>query len=159
MGRTQGKNMHRRIDEADLEEYLAGTASASLKAEVEAHLASNAAARAEVDEMLRMQALFAELRAPEASVQPSPGFYARVSGRIEDEMPAPSVWSMLFEPVWTRRVAFAALTLFAALGTALITRESEYANGPTPEMIMALDNEVSPLDARDRVFLTLVSYE
>ena len=151
--------MQSRIDEAALEEYVSGTASEKLKAEVEAHLAANPAARAEVDEMRRMTALFAELRAPETAAQPSPGFYARVSMSIDRQQPAPSMWSMLFEPVWTRRIAFAALMLFAGLGTMLVTRDSEFANGPTPEMIMALDHESSPIDARDRVLLTLVSFE
>jgi len=151
--------MHSRIDEAALEEYLAGTASETLKEEVEAYLSHNPAVRAEIDEMRLTQTLFADLRAPEESVQPSPSFYARVAGQIERQQPEPSIWSMLFEPVWTRRIAFAALMLFATLGTVLVTRDSEYANGPTPEMIMALDNEASPHDARDRVFLTLVSYE
>ena len=111
--------------------------------------------------MKEMSALFASLRSPDPP-QPSPGFYARVASHIEKQQPE-SFWAAILEPAFGRRVALACLLVLATLGTVLMTRETEYATGPSPEMILAVERdapvESTPLVDRDQMLFTLASHQ
>lgn len=60
-----------------------------------------------------------------------------------------------------RRVAFASLLTLAIVGSYLITRETEFPGGPSPEAVMAQQNSPSfdSAPARDNMLVTLTAYE
>ena len=97
-----------------LEEYLAGSASAEVKAEVESRLGPDANALESLSAGIRT------LRAPETP-ELTPGFYARVLERIEARRG--SAWYAVFESVFARRMAFASFALVVLLGGLLLSRE------------------------------------
>jgi hypothetical protein len=72
--------------------------------------------------MREQAALLRELRAPETSLEPRPGFYARVLERIEAEGPG-SIWSLFFDSTFGRRLALASLALAALLVATLVSSE------------------------------------
>jgi predicted anti-sigma-YlaC factor YlaD len=147
--------MHSVIEDG-LEDFLAGTGGRESD-RVKAHLKECSQCRVEVEAMKDMSALFTTLRSPEPPV-PSPNFYARVVNRIEKEQPV-SFWSGFFEPVFGRRLALASLLVLATLGTVLVSRETEeYATGPSPEMIMAVERDAPVSMDRDQMLYTLVSH-
>jgi len=154
--------MHQVIQDG-LEDFLAGTASSADRARIESHLKECAECRQEVGTMREMSELFASLRSPEPPV-PAPGFYARVSNLIEQQQPQSS-WASFLEPVFGKRLALASLLMLAMLGTVLISRETdEYAVGPSPEMILAVERDASTMDAgpamdRDQMLFTLASHK
>ncbi len=48
----------------------------------------------------------------------------------------------------------------ATLGTVLMSRETEYAAGPSPEMILAVERAApAPLMDRDQLLFTLASHK
>ena len=60
--------------------------------------------------------------------------------------------------------ALASLLVLATLGTLLMSRETEYAVGPSPEMILAVERDAPTLDAtplmdRDQMLYTLASHK
>ena len=136
-----------------LEEHLSGSPSPR---EFTAHLESCEECRTEVREMQELSGALGFLRISD-HVAPAPGFYARVSQRVEAERPR-SLWSLFrLDPSFGKRVAFASLMTLAVLGSFLITRESEYSAGPArPEWIMA---QQPPSDNPDMMLATLASYE
>ena len=136
-----------------LEEYLSGSPSPR---EFTAHLESCEDCRTEVREMQELSGALGSLRIQE-QIAPPPGFYARVSQRLEAERPR-SLWSLFrLDPSLGKRVAFASLMTLAILGSFLITRETEYSAGPArPEVIMA---QQAPGDNPDMMLATLASYE
>jgi anti-sigma factor RsiW len=142
-----------------LEDYLAGTASEGDRLLVEAHLAECAECRAEVEEMREMSRLFGSLRSPDPPI-PTPGFYARVAERIERQQTS-SFWASFLEPAFGRRLAFASLMTLVMLGTLLLSSTTdEYADGPSPEMILAVEQDTpfaAPVD-RDQMLFTLASH-
>jgi len=153
--------MHQIIQDG-LEDYLAGAASSSAGARIDAHLRECKECREEVALMRETSDLFASLRSPEPPA-PAPGFYARVSNLIEKQQPQ-SVWTIFLEPIFGRRLALASLLLLAMLGTVLVSRETEeYAVGPSPEMILAVETdapmvESGPAMDRDQMLFTLASH-
>ncbi|MCU1275550.1 MAG: putative transrane anti-sigma factor [Bryobacterales bacterium] len=136
-----------------LEEHLSGSPSPR---EFTAHLESCEECRTEVREMQELSGALGFLRIRD-QVAPPPGFYARVSQRLEAERPR-SLWSLFrLDPSFGKRVAFASLMTLAILGSFLITRESQYSAGPArPELIMA---QQPPSDNPDMMLATLASYE
>jgi anti-sigma factor RsiW len=136
-----------------LEEHLSGSLSPR---EFTAHLESCEECRTEVHEMQELSGALGTLRIRE-QIAPPPGFYARVSQRLEAERPR-SLWSLFrLDPSFGKRIAFASLMTLAILGSFLITRETEYSAGPArPETIMA---QQSPSDNPDMMLATLASYE
>jgi len=155
--------MHQTIQDG-LEDFLAGTAGQSERARIESHLRECAQCREEVALMREMSGLFASLRSPDPPA-PSPGFYARVTRFIEQEQPQ-SFWDAFLEPVFGKRLAFASLLVLATLGTVLMYRETEeYAGGPSPEMILAVERDAPAMQAarplldRDQMLFTLASHK
>jgi anti-sigma factor RsiW len=145
----------------NLEEYLAGTLEPADRREIEAHLNACENCREEIDQMQEVSQLFVSLR-PEEEWQPSPGFYAGVVGRVGEQAVRPSFASLFsLNFVFGRRLVFASLVILAVLGSYLVTRESEYTSGPSPETIMAEQN--SPTfdsgPAHDNMLVTMTAYE
>ncbi len=140
-----------------LEDFLAGVSNREERGRIEAHLNECVACRSEVEAMREMSSLFSTLRSPEPFV-PAPGFYARVVSRIEEQQPV-SFWAGILQPAFGRRMALASLLALATLGTVLVTRETEeYASGPSPEMIMAVERDAPVSIERGDILYTLVSH-
>ena len=136
-----------------LEDYLAGDPSSR---EFTAHLESCHECRTEVSEMQELSRVLQALR-PAEDVAPVPGFYARLSERVEQQRPRSLASLFWLDPVFVKRVAFASVMTLAVLGSYLITRETQYSAGPTDaEAIMA---QHSPAQDPDVMLTTLASYE
>jgi predicted anti-sigma-YlaC factor YlaD len=154
--------MHQPIRER-LEQYLGGTEDAGGVRRIESHLAECGKCRRQVEGMRRQAALLRVLR-PEAELDPAPGFYARVMDRIETQRSA-SVWSILLEPVFAKRLAYASLALLVLLGTLALSVDTEPVVAPsTAEVIMVEDPIGPPLGAdpvqdRDVVLVNLATYQ
>jgi predicted anti-sigma-YlaC factor YlaD len=153
--------MHHAIQDG-LEDFLAGTADREGRVLIETHLSECAECRREVESMREMSDLFSTLRSPDPPL-PTPGFYARVNVLIEQQQPV-SLWDAFWEPIFGKRLALASLLVLATLGTVLVSRESgEYATGPSPEMILAVEKDAPPVESgplldRDQMLYTLVSH-
>ncbi|HTX36410.1 MAG TPA: zf-HC2 domain-containing protein [Bryobacteraceae bacterium] len=145
----------------NLEEYLAGTLEPADRRAIEAHLNACEDCREEMSEMREVSRLFVSLR-PEEEWQPSPGFYAGVVRRVEEQVVRPSFASLFsLDFVFGRRLVFASLVMLAVLGSYLVTRETEYVPGPSPETVMAEQNSPS-FDSgpgRDNMLVTMTAYE
>jgi len=96
------------------------------------------------------------------SIEPAPGFYARVMERVGERKPVGFLADLFaLNLVIGRRLAFACLLTLAVLGSYLVWRETGYAGGLTPEAIMAQQD----LPAFDRapghnaMLVTLTAYE
>jgi predicted anti-sigma-YlaC factor YlaD len=150
-------NMHHAIQDG-LEDFLAGTTDRESRVRIELHLSECAECRQEVESMREMADLFSTLRSPDPP-QPAPGFYARVNKLIEEQQPAP-FWAAALEPFFGKRLALASLLVMATLGTVLVSRETgEYAVGPSPEMILAVERDApTPVIDRDQMLYTLASH-
>jgi predicted anti-sigma-YlaC factor YlaD len=149
--------MHQTI-QGGLEDFLAGASDRAERVRIEEHLLQCAECRREVELMKEMSEMFSTLRSSDPP-QPSPGFYARVTNLIEKQEPE-SFWAGVLEPVFGRRLALACLLVMATLGTVLMSRETEYAAGPTPEMILAVERAApAPLMDRDQLLFTLASHK
>lgn len=144
-----------------LEEYLSGTLEPAVERSIEAHLSTCKACREEVRSMQDVSQLFVSFRAEDAPV-PSGGFFAGVMQRVEAQRPAPSFASLFaLDFVFGRRLVFASLMMLAVLGTYLVSRETEYPTGPSPEAVMA-QQESPAFDsapAQDNMLVTLTAYE
>jgi anti-sigma factor RsiW len=149
----------------NLEEYLAGTLEPADQRELEAHLNVCESCREEMTEMREASDLFLSLRAPEVEMeewQPSPGFYAGVVRQVASQaqpVSFASLFSLNF--VFGRRLVFASLVTLAILGTWLVSRESSYAGGPSPDTVMAEENSPSfdLKPAHDNMLVTMTAYE
>ena len=144
-----------------LEEYLAGALKPAAQREVEAHLNACDACREEIRSMQEVSQWFVSLRSEEA-VGPAPGFYAKVMGQVSDRKAMPSLANVFgLDLAWGRRLIFASLLTLAVLGSYLVSRESGYAAGPSPEAVMA-QQESPAFDsapAQDNMLVTLTAYE
>jgi anti-sigma factor RsiW len=144
-----------------LEEYLSGALRPSARQQFESHLATCRACREEFATMQQISLCFHSLKATEPPAV-SPVFVARVMQSVQGQRPvAASFWNLFsLEPGFGKRVAFASLLTLAALGTFLVSREIEYAPGPVPmEALMATDGLPGSHSDRDRMLVTLTSYE
>jgi anti-sigma factor RsiW len=144
-----------------LEDYLAGALKPGDRREIEAHLNACDACREEVRGMQDVSQLFVSLR-PEEIADPAPGFYARVMEQVSDRRAAPSMANMFgLSFAFGRRLIFASLLTLAVLGSYLVSRESGYAAGPSPEAVMA-QQESPAFDsapAQDNMLVTMTAYE
>lgn len=146
----------------NLEEYVSGNLRPAALREFKAHLQTCPACREEVRGIEETSSMFVALR-PEEEIAPPPGFAARVMERVAAEA-APSFWSLFsLDPWFGRRVVFASLVLLAVLGSFLVSRESDYAPGPSPEAVMAIEqapaHRAPGMNDRDMMLVTLASYE
>lgn len=144
-----------------LEEFLSGTLNPAAQREVEAHLKSCEPCRNEVRSMQEVSEWFGSLRSEEPVV-PAPGFYARVARQIEQQRAVPTLASLFgLDLAFGRRLVFASLLMLAVLGSYLVSRETAYPSGPSPEAIMA-QQESPAFDsapAPDNMLVTLTAYD
>ena len=104
--------------------------------------------------------LFVSLRSEE-TWDPSPGFFAGVVQRLSERKVPSFAGFFALNLAFGRRLAFASLLTLAVLGGYLVTRETQYAVGPSPEAIIAEQNSPAFDTARaeDNMLLTLTAYE
>jgi anti-sigma factor RsiW len=152
--------MHAVVMES-LEEFLAGALKPAAQREIEAHLNACDACREEIRSMREVSQLFVSLRLEEPAV-PAPGFYARVMQQVSERQAVPSVANAFgLGFAFGRRLIFASLLTLAVLGSYLVSRESGYAAGPSPEAVMA-QQESPAFDsapAQDNMLVTMTAYE
>ena len=151
--------MHAVVMES-LEEFLAGTLELADQRAVEAHMSICQLCREEIRSMQDVSQLFAALKSDEVC-EASSGFYAGVVRHVNQPEPARS-FSGLFglDFAFGRRLVFASLLTLAVLGSYLVSRESEYPAGPSPEAILAQENSPAfdTASAQDNMLVTLTAY-
>jgi len=152
--------MHAVVMES-LDEFLAGALNPAAQREIEAHLNACDSCREEIRSLQEVSQWFLSLRSEEI-VKPAPGFYARAIAQIREQQAVPSFangFGLNF--AWGRRLIFASLLTLAVLGGYLVSRESGFAAGPSPEAVMA-QQESPAFDsapAQDNMLVTLTAYE
>jgi len=156
--------MHQPIRE-NLEDYLNGPAE-KIPQEFHAHLAVCQECAGELG-LLEAQASQLRMLRPAESVEPRPGFYARVRERIEAQERA-SIWSVFLEPRFGRRLAVASGVLALLLGGYLVSSEladPEIAVAPTVAVgspaagpIAVAEDTPQQQQQRDAVLVDLASY-
>ena len=104
-----------------LENLLGADSLAVRQKDVVSHLASCDECSTELDAMKSQSSILSALRAPEA-IEPAAGFYARVLQKIEDRE-VTSFWSIFADSPFTKRVAFASLTVVLTLGGYVASQE------------------------------------
>jgi anti-sigma factor RsiW len=136
--------------------------------EFQAHLEACEACAAELRLLESQSKILQSLRC-DSDIEPRAGFYARVMERIEARGPA-SIWTLLLEPSFGRRLALASATLVVLLGTYLVTTESGYSSSDnsiasTPAVYDATAARVDVVSdtlqqqrQRDAVLVNLASY-
>ncbi|PWT96905.1 MAG: hypothetical protein C5B51_32375 [Terriglobia bacterium] len=152
--------MHTVVMES-LEEYLAGALEPAAQRTIEDHLSACRFCREEIRSMQDVSQLFLSLRTEEI-VESSPGLYARVMQHVGRQKARPSFAGLFgLELAFGRRLAFSALLTLAILGGYLVSRETAYTGGPSPEAVMA-QQESPAFDsapAPDNMLVTLTAYE
>jgi predicted anti-sigma-YlaC factor YlaD len=151
--------MHGLIRER-LEQYLRGTPGTP---ETEAHLRACAECREQLSWMQDHSQML-HLLAPPESMDPAPGFYARVLERIEARQTA-SVWNAFLEPAFGRWIVAGSLALAGLMVAFLATTGNRAAalNLSNPEVIMAVEQHPPGLGTnvqrdRETVLVSLASY-
>jgi len=150
--------MHGLIRE-HLEDCLRGAPARA--PEVEEHLRDCEECREEL-RWMREQARSLHVLAPSRTMDPTPGFYARVLERIESER-RPSFWDAFLEPAFGKRLLATSLMLVGLLGGVLAFTEAttEVATA-TPEAVMAAEHPPglgSNVDRdRETVLVSLATY-
>lgn len=153
--------MHGLIRER-LEDYLRLAPGKKIPLEFEEHLRTCDACREELSWMQEQSQLLHVL-APAREVDPPAGFYARVLERIEARQ-TPSMWALLLEPAFGRRLMATSLAVAFLLGGFLAFNERQgSASRPNAEAIIAVEEHPPNLGldrARDRdtMLVTLASY-
>ena len=144
-----------------LEEYLTGALEPAAQREIEAHLKTCEMCRNETQSMQEISRWFGSLQREE-EMSPTAGFYTGVLERIAEQQLAPSVARLLgLDFAFGRRLVFASLLTLAVLGSYLISRETAYPSGPSPEAVMA-QQELPAFDsapAPDNMLVSLTAYE
>lgn len=118
------------IIENELENYLVAK---PLTAAFHAHLGECADCRENLSLFSEASRLVRTLRvepSEAASLELSPGFYARVLNQIESEE-KPSIWDIFLQP-FGRKLVFASLALFAVMSAAIL-----WPAGPDPQVVVA----------------------
>jgi len=152
--------MHAAVMES-LEEYLSGALEAADRQRIEAHLNKCEMCREEIAAIEDVSLLLEGLRSGE-TIEPAPGFYARVKERVGERRPALSLGDLFaLNLVIGRRLAFACLLTLAVLGSYLVLRETGYSSDLSPEAIMAQQDSPAFQSAtgRDAMLVTLTAYE
>jgi predicted anti-sigma-YlaC factor YlaD len=155
--------MHQIISDR-LEGYLEGTCDSEALREIERHLSECGSCRTELAMMKEHSSLLHVLRDSD-TVEPAPGFYARVVSRIETQR-AGSFWNLLLDPVFGKRLVYATLTAVLVMGTYLATTEPaplEEVVAAAPEMELARPETSPQMGAdeqqdRDTVLVQLATH-
>lgn len=121
---------------SQLEDILQGRLGSGQRDAVAAHLAACVECAAELGQMRMQAGLVRELRVTEEP-EPAAGFYARVMRRVEAQG-RPSFWNLLLDPVFGRRLVYAAGSLFLLMASFLLATSGEQAElARTPVEMMA----------------------
>jgi hypothetical protein len=116
--------MDRRI-ENNLEGHLQGSLDPRLRAEFnEALREAGEQTRGLVSQFEKQSRMIRSTLRTSEEVEPAPGFYARVLERIEAQKSS-SVWSVLLEPLFFRRLAYATAALLLLLTVTFATTSVE----------------------------------
>ncbi|HEY1241441.1 MAG TPA: zf-HC2 domain-containing protein [Bryobacteraceae bacterium] len=144
-----------------LEEFLSGTLDPAAHREIQGHLNGCETCRNEVRSMQDVSQCFASLRTDEPVVS-QPGFCARVLQQVQEQKAVPALANLFgLDLAFGRRLVFACLLMLAVLGSYLVTHETGYPAGPSPEAIMA-QQESPAFDsapAPDNMLVTLTAYD
>jgi len=151
--------MHQPIRD-NLEEFLRGPAQA-IPREFQEHLQ----ACGDCANELHLYQKHAELlRSLHTEMEPRAGFYARVMDRIE-QRGRNSIWTVLLDPTFGRRLAMASAALVLLLGTYLVTTEpGEPDYAAAPEIVMTSAPLAQSADTlrqqrdRDAVLVNLAAF-
>jgi hypothetical protein len=155
--------MHEEIRE-NLEEYLRGPA-AKIPQEFHAHLGACQDCASEL-RLLKMQSEMLQSIRAASEIEPRAGFYARVMERIEQQGQPASIWSVLLQPRFGRRLAVATAALALLLAGYLVSTEpGEQGIAAAPAVVMtdtASDaipqNTLQQQQQRDAVLVNLASF-
>jgi anti-sigma factor RsiW len=146
-----------------LEEYLSGSLEPAALREIAAHLSSCKVCQEEIHGMQDMSPLFSSLRVEETeSFDVAPGFYGKVMAQVSQCKATPTFANLFaLDLAFGRRLVFASLMTLAVLGGYLVSHESHYPNGPSPEAILAQQNAPAfgSGAAEDNMLVTLTAYE
>jgi len=152
--------MHQPIRD-NLEEYLKGTAR-KVPQEFEEHLAHCEDCAAELSLFEGQSAMLRSLRV-DGDNEPRAGFYARVMDRIEQEDRS-SIWSVLLQPHFGRRLAMASAALVVLMGAYLVTSESSEPEMATNDVVFTGAPSTPSIDGlqqqqqRDAILVNLATY-
>jgi len=153
--------MHQPIRD-NLEEYLKG-AGRKVPQEFQEHVEACGDCAGEL-RMFQAQTELLRLLRAEPDMEPRVGFYARVMDRIEQDGRA-SMWSVLLQPRFGRRLAMASAALVVLLGTYFVTSEStEPLDTTTAQVAVTNTSSASDQDSlqqqrqRDAVLVNLAAY-
>jgi anti-sigma factor RsiW len=144
-----------------LEEYLSGTLAPAEQRDIEVHLSACNGCREELAGMQDISQLFGFLQ-PEAAMEPSPGFYARVMQEVGGRKAVPSFAGIFsLDLAFGRRLVFACLLTLAVLGSYLVVSEGGYAGSLSPEAVMAQQNQPTfdSEHGQDNMLVTLAAYD
>jgi len=146
-----------------LEEYLAGALEPVDERAIEAHLVACESCREEVRSMQEVSQLFESLQSEEV-FESSPAFLAtvmrQVAGSRESVRSRPGLLGL--DWAFGRRLVFASLITLAALGSYLVSHESDpAAGGISPESLMAQQETpaFSSGPGQDNMLATLTAYD
>jgi predicted anti-sigma-YlaC factor YlaD len=123
----------------NLEEYLAGTLEPAECRNVETHLNACEMCREEIRGMQEVAGMFRTMRRDESTAWAiAPGFAAKVMEQVGRRKPAPAFASFFaLSTAFGRGLVFATLLTVAVLGGYLISHESQFPAGTSPEAILA----------------------
>ena len=144
-----------------LEEYLAGTLKPAALRDIEAHLSTCEMCRQEVAGMQQVSEWFSAFKMEE-ELAPAPGFYARVMRQVGHRHAVPSFAGFFaLDFAFGRRLVFTSLLTLAVLGSYLVSHESAYPTGLSPEAVMAQQDSPGYDSARaqENMLATMTSYE
>jgi len=147
----------------NLEEYLSGSLEPVALREIEAHLSSCKMCQEELHGIEDMSPLFSSLRQEETEpFDVAPAFYAKVMAQVSQRKATPTFANLFaLDLAFGRRLVFTSLMTLAVLGGYLVSHESLYPNGPSPEAILAQQNgpAFGTGAAEDNMLVTLTAYE
>jgi hypothetical protein len=157
--------MHQPIRE-NLEEYLTGS-TGNLPREFRQHLETCEDCASELRMFQAQSEMFASLRV-DSEAEPAAGFYARIMDRIEVEGRS-SIWSVLLQPNFGRRLAMASAVLVVLLGTYFVTVESSepgvtsaadvvFTGEPAAQVATGNQDSLQQQRQRDAVLVNLAAY-
>ncbi len=144
-----------------LEEHLRSKGMSGRLHDFHAHLSDCGQCREMVTRMEETSQLFDVLRL-RTEQEPGPGFYARVMNKIDAEK-RPSIWSLLLDPVFGKRLVYASLTLVVVLGSYMYSSENAELANAGPEVILSNQGSTDVKSAsegdRDVILVNLATYK
>ena len=153
--------MHQPVQDR-IEEYLDNPGNGKIPSGFHAHLGSCSSCAQEVEVFQSHQRSLGVFKAPE-NAEPSPGFYARVLSRIEEQTPD-SFLAAFLEPAFGRRLAIACVMLVLMMGTYLVKSEPDSDLAQPSGVVVSQkpaaefeDGSINPR-RRDAVLVNLASY-